>query len=356
MLYKRNSSKYYWCRFTAPNGKEVRRTTKTANKRQAEEFEVTLKSEYWRVEKLGDKPNHTWQQAVIRWLGETKHKATHQNDIVILQFADKVLGTLYLNQINRDVLEKLIALKLSTGVKNATVNRLMEVIRSILNAAEKKWEWIIKAPQVRMLPVAKIRIRWITKMEFQRLLSELPEHLQALAEFSINTGLRKTNVVELEWSQVDLQRKVAWIHSDQAKGGKPIGIALNSDAMRVITSQRGKHPVRVFTYKSNPVRWVNTKAWRKALKRSGIENFRWHDLRHTWASWHVQNGTQLSVLKELGGWADLKMVLRYAHLAPEHLAEHAENICTPRGIGRPESARFPAHLQTKEELDQGYVA
>jgi integrase len=59
---------------------------------------------------------------------------------------------------------------------------------------------------------------------------------------------------------------------------------------------------------------------------------RWHDLRHTWASWHVQAGTPLAVLKELGGWASLDMVLRYAHLAPGHLADHAERISGPRLI------------------------
>jgi integrase len=70
---------------------------------------------------------------------------------------------------------------------------------------------------------------------------------------------------------------------------------------------------------------ANTKAWRKALKRTGIEDFRWHDLRHTRASWHIQNGTPLHVLKELGGWADLSMVLRYAHLSSRHLEEYANN-------------------------------
>jgi integrase len=70
---------------------------------------------------------------------------------------------------------------------------------------------------------------------------------------------------------------------------------------------------------------ANNHAWRKALVRAGIKDFRWHDLRHTWASWHVQNGTPLHVLKELGGWADLTMVLRYAHLSSKHLEEYAEN-------------------------------
>jgi len=344
MLYKRNSSKYYWCRFTAPNGKEVRRTTKTANKKQASEFEAALKSEYWRVEKLGDKPNYTWKQAVVKWLEESKHKATHSHDIKILSFADKVLGNLTLNQINRGVLDRLMDLKLGTGVKNATANRLMEVVRSILNTAEKEWEWIDRAPLVRMLPEPKIRIRWITKLEFQRLMFELPPHLQAMAEFAVNTGLRKSNITQLEWSQIDLPRNVLWVHGDQAKGGKPIGVPLNTDAMRVIEAQRGKHSQFVFTYKGHGIKDTNTKAWRNALRRAGIENFRWHDLRHTWASWHVQNGTQLSVLKELGGWADIQMVMRYAHLSPEHLAEHAENICTPTSTQNSGSARFPAHL------------
>jgi integrase len=90
-----------------------------------------------------------------------------------------------------------------------------------------------------------------------------------------------------------------------------------------ITQQQGKHDVHVFTYEGNPVKQVSTQAWYKALKRAGIESFRWHDLRHTWASWHVQNGTPLHVLQELGGWETPSMVRRYAHLAADHLAAYA---------------------------------
>lgn len=77
--------------------------------------------------------------------------------------------------------------------------------------------------------------------------------------------------------------------------------------------------------KKKPVTRANNHAWRKALIRADIKEFRWHDLRHTWASWHVQNGTPLNVLKELGGWADLTMVMRYAHLSSDHLKEYTGN-------------------------------
>ncbi|MEW8013938.1 MAG: tyrosine-type recombinase/integrase [Candidatus Sedimenticola endophacoides] len=94
----------------------------------------------------------------------------------------------------------------------------------------------------------------------------------------------------------------------------------------VLRQQVGKHSSRVFTYKGKPVTKANNHAWRKALARSWIENFRWHDLRHTWASWHVQQGTPLHVLQELGGWSDYEMVRRYAHLSAEHLAEYADSL------------------------------
>ena len=77
---------------------------------------------------------------------------------------------------------------------------------------------------------------------------------------------------------------------------------------------------------------VNGKAWRKALGRAGIKDFRWHDLRHTWASWHVQAGTPLNVLQEMGGWESASMVRRYAHLAADHLAAYAERLARPRMV------------------------
>ncbi len=91
----------------------------------------------------------------------------------------------------------------------------------------------------------------------------------------------------------------------------------------------------MFTYNERPVDRCSTHAFKKALARAGIEReFRWHDLRHTWASWHVQNGTRLQELMESGSWSSYEMVLRYAHLAADHLGDAAGRIdgtISPRG-------------------------
>jgi integrase len=119
---------------------------------------------------------------------------------------------------------------------------------------------------------------------------------------------------------------VAWIHADQAKARKALAVPLNGDALTVLRRRQGVHPEFVFTYEGKPVARTTTKAWAAALERAGIRDFRWHDRRHTWASWHVQSGTRLQELLELGGWSSMEMVLRYAHLAGEHLREAACRI------------------------------
>ncbi len=168
--------------------------------------------------------------------------------------------------------------------------------------------------------------RWISKPEFARLYEELPHHLQALALFAVSTGLRKTPLVGMKWEWINLEKKHATIPARFMKDSKPFGVPLNSRALESLELVRNEHPEYVFTYEGQPITQTNTKAWHKALNRAGIKNFRWHDLRSTWASWHVQEETPLTALKELGGWKSYEMVLRYAHLAPDHVASYAENI------------------------------
>jgi integrase len=217
-------------------------------------------------------------------------------------------------------------LGLSDLTSPANANRYLALIRSILRRARDDWEWLHRIPKVRLYRESTRRIRWITRDEAARLLQELPDHLGEMARFSLSTGLRQRNVSFLKWNQIDMQRRVAWIHADEAKAGRPIAVPLNEDALEVLRSRLGQHLEYAFVFQGQPVARCSTKAWYAALERAGIENFRWHDLRHTWASWHVQSGTSLQELMELGGWASLEMVMRYAHLAADHLQVAAGRI------------------------------
>jgi integrase len=177
--------------------------------------------------------------------------------------------------------------KRADGCSNETVNRTLALIRATLRKCARDWEWLDRAPAVQLLKEPTRRIRFLNRHQARTLLRELPPHLQAMANFTLATGLRAANVTRLTWEQVDLSRKLAWVHPDQAKARKAIAVPLNDTAMQVVREQRRKHTTRVFTYKGEPIEQANKRAWYNALKRAGIEEFRWHDLRHTWASWHV---------------------------------------------------------------------
>ena len=143
--------------------------------------------------------------------------------------------------------------KQSDGVSNGTVNRMLTVLRAILNRAKRDWEWLDSVPNIKMLPVKTTRVRWLKQEEAKRLLNELPDHLNAMVRFTLATGLREGNVIGLQWSQIDMERRCAWIHADQAKAKKAISVPLNDDALSVITQQIGKHELYVFTYGGKPV-------------------------------------------------------------------------------------------------------
>ncbi|AUQ40629.1 hypothetical protein NJ56_00925 [Yersinia ruckeri] len=154
------------------------------------------------------------------------------------------------------------------------------------------------------------------------------------------------------WGRV--KRKVAWIHPEESKSGQAIGVALNDTACWLLRDQIGNHKKWVFVHQKSSTKSDGTKAaevrkmrvdgntaWRLVLKRAGIDNFRFHDLRHTWASWLVQAGVPLTVLREMGGWESIEMVQRYAHLAPRHLSAHAKQI----------DNIFNGHVPNSSQLD-----
>jgi len=317
--------KTWWIDFTTPSGERIRRSAATEDKTQAQELHDQLKAESWRVDKLGEKQRRTWDEAAYKWLLETEHKRSHGLDVAQVAWLQRHFRGHYLDQLTRDAIAQVGEFK-RQKTSPATANRLLALIRSILRRAALDWEWIDKPPVIKLYREPKRRVRYLTPEQALTLLNELPPHLADIVRFSLATGLRRSNVTKLEWSQVDLKRRVAWIHGDQAKAGKPIHVTLNATALEVLTRQVGMHQTRVFTYKGKLVTQVNTKAWYGALKRAGIEDFRWHDLRHTWASWLTQQGVPLNVIQEMGAWESAEMVRRYAHLAPEQFTQHAKVV------------------------------
>lgn len=324
-LFKRKDSPFWWIKLTARNGRRIQQSTGTEDKLKAQELHDKLKASLWDQERLGIKPARSWREAVVRWLEETSEKATHKEDKKKLVWLHVHLGDLTLDEITLDVIDRIRSVRLK-DVSKTTVNRYLELIRAILRRARDEWEWVDKVPKVRLFKVANSRERSLTPEQAKQLLKELPEHLRELVLFSLATGLRQSNVLRLDWGQVNFELRHAWIQGAQSKNRRPISVPLNEVALEVLKRQIGKHAQRVFSYQGKPINSANTKAWRAALIRAGIENFRWHDLRHTWATWQRQAGTPTHELQRLGGWRTGAMVERYAHLAPDHLAHAASRL------------------------------
>jgi integrase len=315
----------WWIDIATPSGERVRRSCNTANRKAAQEFHDKIKAELWRQAKLGEKPRRTWDEAAVRWLKENHHKASLRDDAQKIKVLTQDFRGRYLDELTWDVIQHAVE-RLKNGTSPSTRNRHYALVRSILRKSVREWQWLDVAPTIKLYKEPEGRVRFLTPQQIEALLKTLPEHLRDIAAFTFATGLRMGNVIRLGWSQIDLARRIIMIRGDETKGRKALGIPLGELSTEIIRRQIGKNPEFVFTYQGHPVTTANTRAWRNALQRVGIDNFRFHDTRHTWASLLIQNGVPQAMIKELGGWKSEKMVDRYAHLAPEHLAPHAAVI------------------------------
>ncbi len=323
-LYKRDGSHYWWARITV-NGRTVRESTGTADERAAEEWIARRRAELWRQVQFGERPIYRWEDAIIKWLEEAKHKKDWRGDRQRLALLYPALQGQPLGAITHDRLSKILTSHPQLKTPGAR-NRYRATIRAILRKAEREWEWLDKAPIIRLEREPPSPGRWITREEATRLIAVAPPHLQPVIRFALATGLRKSNLLGLRWDHIDLARRQLWVTPDDAKGGKAIGLPLNGLAMTVLNACRGHHPDYVFTVEGRPYRWIDHRTWQRVCADAGVPGLRIHDLRHTWASWLAQAGVDPQHLKMLGGWSTLAMVERYSHLNVEHLREAAERI------------------------------
>ncbi len=153
-------------------------------------------------------------------------------------------------------------------------------------------------------------------------------HLKPMFLLSINTGMRRGEVFSLTWSDVDLKRSTLTIKGSSAKSGKTRHIPLNSEALDALKKWKSQSKGTNLVFpgeKGKPLSNIKT-AWNNIIKTARVDNFRWHDLRHHFASKLVMESVDLNTVRELLGHGDLKMTLRYAHLAPKKKMEAVEKL------------------------------
>ncbi len=258
-----------------------------------------------------------------RWLllGQHRSPETIRRESHIHTWLRPRLKGMPLATITNAALDELRMQKLEEGAGPRTANYVVGLVSTIL-AAAVDWGWLHRAARLKPLKLPPGRVRWLTHVEAARLLEELTSPLKEMAEFSLETGLRWSNVSGLRWIHVNDRAGTIAIDAREMKARAGLCIPLSPRALAVVRKQRDRHRTWVFSSQGKKVQRPPRLAWYGALERAGLDDFRWHDLRHTWASWHAQRGTPMIVLQQLGGWKSPSMVTRYAHLDARTLAAH----------------------------------
>ncbi len=221
-----------------------------------------------------------------------------------------------------DVIEELRQDCLAEDWSFATTDRVMGTISAVLRSTGES------VPKVPMYRAPIPEPRWLTPEQFQALCRELPEHLRLAAQLAVLTLLRMRSMLALTWDRIDMRTGRLWVPGAQMKGRNAHGLSLSPEALTTLRSLRKLNPKgqRVFQWKGKPIDDCNTAAFKKAVKRAKVAPLRWHDLRHTGASWAAQSGIPLTGVMELGAWKSYAMALRYSHLAPDQTATAAKSV------------------------------
>ena len=331
-LYQPKGTAIWWLNLRDQMGKRIRESTHCSDKAAAQRVHNQRQIALWsEAESENSGCVRTWGDARKAWLqAETRSESeVYSLSKFERDFPDRCLPDITAEHIER---------ALSFCKTPSTYMRYRAMVMAILNLA-KNSGWLTTLPKIAARRDKKTKPRvHLTMAQWVSLYNELPPHMKLMATFAIETGLRQANVLGLRWDHVLLDAKRAWVDAADMKSGEALTVPLNTRAAMVLESaklSRNPDGVYVFVYAGKPIKEVKT-AFQAACVRAGLgkftdagyEGFTWHGFRHTWATWHVQNGTPLDVLQKLGGWADLRMVMNYAHHASSHLASYAGNTGT----------------------------
>lgn len=243
-----------------------------------------------------------------------------------------------LHDLKRVHIRAYVHQRLAEGVKTSTVRRELRLFCAAINFVRLELDlYNLPNPVARLnLPKDEPRVRWITREEAARLFREagrhaIRPHFPMFIRLALNTGCRRGELMNLEWIRVDFERRLFLLEARHTKQRKRRSVPLNEDALAALETlkhwQNEHSPGTpwVFGWSKGKIRSFKT-AWASALQRAGIENFRIHDMRHTFASWMVMQGESLYVVKELLGHASITQTEIYAHLAPTQMTEAVQRL------------------------------
>lgn len=344
-LYRRPTSPAWWVAFTS-GGHRLRRSLRTADRPTAERLAAELYAAALTGATTGRRPGITLDHALSRYVAEhaqylpSAQTIAHQGKALV-----RIIGRATpLGSIDDAAVSAFVARRrgerarrghgqrdtrhLERRVGNSTVNREVAMLRAVMERARKLWRLDVADVNWKLhrLQEADHRTRYLTADEADRLLAVARPHLRPPIMAALFTGLRLSNVMALDWSDVDLRARLITVRVKSRKpGGKaltvPIAGPLLAELARLSPADAGP----VFTYRGRPVARMR-RAFASSLRAAGIADFHWHDLRHTAASWMVQRGVPLAVVRDILGHSDIKLTSRYAHVAPSQKREAVEAI------------------------------
>jgi len=243
---------------------------------------------------------------------------------LVRAFGERKLGALRAMDVEGYKAKRLVR------VSPATVNRELATLRHMYRKAVE-WEYVKASPManVRQFKEPPGRVRYLTTDEIKRLLCQCAAHIRPIMVMALNTGMRKGEILKLRWRDVDLEnRRIIVVNS---KNNETRMIPINQTLFEVFGRLKdgkgaGSRSGFVFTGEDGRPLGDIKKGFTAAVRRAGIEDFRFHDLRHTFASYLVMSGVDLRTVQQVLGHTELKMTLRYAHLSSGHVLKSLERL------------------------------
>jgi len=322
-IYKRGN--IYYIRYVDPSGKVIRESARTTNLKEALKFLAQRKAEVLKgeIHERVKIKNYSFKELAERYKEWAEiQKSWNKSKRYMVEVLEQRFGNIALRKLEPSIIGKFVVDIVKQDKKPATVNKYLVILKHMLRKAVE-WnmveDFILKRlSSIKQLRLNNRRLRYLTKEEIERFLSCCDEKLYPIVFTALNTGMRKSEILGLKWSNVDL--KNGYIYIERSKNEESRVIPMNKRLLelfkRMYEKRQGDY---VFINPKTGDRYKDIKsAFKTALKKAGIKNFHFHDLRHTFASHLVMAGVDLTTVKELLGHKDIKMTLRYSHLAPEH--------------------------------------